>query len=104
MDNKLLDDFVERYDITSVSHSKDSDYNNRYSFAQSATSQLTYRNGSQQSVDVVISMRGLEHMVSMDNKAEQSSIAEVEDRRICRKYPAVETAYTQYKMLLELHR
>jgi hypothetical protein len=104
MNDKLLNEFVKRYGITNISYAKEFSYNSRYDYAQTASGQLAYRNSNQQSVDIEIPMRGLEHMVDMDYKADAAYLVEYEDMRIRRNYPAVETAYSQYKMLLELYR
>ena len=104
MNDKLLNEFVKRYGIPNISYANEFSYNSRYDYARTASGQLAYRNSNQQSVDIEIPMRALEHMVDMDNKAEVEHHREYEEMRIRRNYPAVETAYSQYKMLLELHR
>jgi len=104
MNNQLLEDFVRRYGITRITYDREANYNSKYSYAQSASGQLAYRNGNTETVAIEVPLRALEHLVTMDDKAERAFLKEYEEIRIRRQYTAVETAYSQYKMLLEIYR
>jgi len=104
MNDKLLNEFVKRYSITNISYAKFFSYNSRYDYTRTASGQLAYRDSHQQSVDIEIPMRALEHMVEMDANAELEYLRHREERLIRSKHLAVETADSQYKMLLELYR
>ena len=94
MNNRKIEYFVRRYGITSIEYTRAKDYT-RYDYVDTASGQLAFHNDRQQNVDIEIPLRALEHLVTMDDNAE-------EEARLRARYPSVAEAYAQYKMLLEL--
>jgi len=103
MNNKKIEDFVKRYGITSIEYTRANNYS-RYDYVNTASGQLAFHNDRQQNVDIEIPLRALEHLVKMDDNAEEDYLARKEEAQMRKNYPALEEAYSQYKMLLELYR
>jgi len=94
MNNRMIEDFVYRYGAK-VDHQ--SRRNRIYNGSDRA---IDYDNEGR--VDIELSYRAFEHLVKMDNQAEEDYNASREEARVRRQYPAVADAYHKYKMLLEL--
>ena len=94
MNNRIIEIFARRYSATiTYNHTR----NNFDTYARS----MDYYDG-RSTVDINLSLPAFDHMVKMDNQAEEEYENRREEARIRMQYPAVADAYHKYKMLLEL--
>jgi NH3-dependent NAD+ synthetase len=94
MNNKIIENFAEKYGANiNYNHTR----NNFDTYARS----MDYYDG-RSTVDIELSFPAFEHLVKMDNQAEEEYQKHREEARIRMQYPSVADAYHKYKMLLEL--
>ena len=93
--NKMIEDFAKRYDAA-INHQPDR--RTFHTYSQS----YDYYDNSNSVVAIELPLRSFQHMVEMDNEAEERYQAQREERQLRAKYPAVKDAYEQYQMLLAL--
>ena len=103
MNNRKIEEFFKRYSITSIEYTRANNYS-RYDYVNTASGQLAFHENQQQNVDIEIPLRALEHLVKMDDNAEEDYRARKEEARMRKNYPALEEAYSKYQMLLALCR
>ena len=94
MNNIMVEDFTRRYNAR-INYQY---YRNR---VQSSLSAIDYTD-SRDIVEIELPVRAFQDMVRLDNRAEEDSREQQEERQIRAKYPAVADAYDKYKMLLAL--
>ena len=76
-------------------------YNHTRNKFDTYTRSIDYYDG-RSTVDIELSFPEFEHMVKMDNQAQEEYEKRREEARIRMQYPSVADAYHKYKMLLEL--
>lgn len=94
MNNIMVEDFTRRYNAR-INYQY---YRNR---VQSSLGAMDYTD-SRDIVEIELPVRAFQDMVRLDNRAEEDSREQHEERQIRAKYPAVADAYDKYKMLLAL--
>jgi hypothetical protein len=94
MNNIMVEDFTRRYNAR-INYQY---YRNR---VQSSLGAIDYTD-SRDIVEIELPVRAFQDMVRLDNRAEEDSREQQEERQIRAKYPAVADAYDKYKMLLAL--
>lgn len=94
MNNIMVEDFKRRYNAR-INYQY---YRNRI---QSSLGALDYTD-SRDIVEIELPIRAFQDMVRLDDRAEEDSREQQEERQIRAKYPAVADAYDKYKMLLAL--
>ena len=94
MNNIMVEDFTRRYNAR-INYQY---YRNR---VQSSLRAMDYTD-SRDIVEIELPVRAFQDMVRLDNRAEEDSREQQEERQIRAKYPAVADAYDKYKMLLAL--
>lgn len=94
MNNIMVEDFTRRYNAR-INYQY---YRNR---VQSSLRAMDYTD-SRDIVEIELPLRAFQDMVRLDNRAEEDSREQQEERQIRAKYPAVADAYDKYKMLLAL--
>jgi len=97
MNNKMIEDFAQRYGARI-------DYQHRTSTIHTYSRAIDYYDNSRSIVDIELSMQAFEYMVEMDSKAMEDYQKYRKEAYIRKQYPAVAKAYDQYKMLLELYK
>lgn len=101
MNTRTIEDFAQRYGAKiDLRQDRISSYN--YMGTASDYLNTRYYDTDRNNVEISLSMRSFEHLLEMDNQAEEEYQKHREEARIRMQYPAVADAYHKYKMLLEL--
>ena len=93
--NKMIEDFAKRYDAA-INHQPDR--RTFHTYSQS----YDYYDNSNSVVAIEMPLRSFQHMVKMDNQAEEDFRAQRKEQQLRSIYPAVRDAYEQYQMVLAL--
>ena len=97
MNEKMIHEFVQRYGARV-------DYQHGRSSFETYGRSVDYYDYRKSVVDIELSRQEFEHLVEADHHAEVDYRVRSEEARLRSKYPALETAYSKYKMLLELYK
>jgi hypothetical protein len=94
MNNIMVEDFTRRYNARIH-------YQYYRNSPHASLGALDYTDPRDR-VEIELPVRAFQDMVRLDNRAEEDSREQQEERQIRAKYPAVADAYDKYKMLLAL--
>ncbi len=93
--NKMIQDFTYRYNA-SIRHQSDTRTFRTYSQS------YDYYDNSTSTVSIEMPSRSFNHLIEMDNRAEEDYQVLRKEQHLRAKYPAVKDAYEKYQMILAL--